>query len=333
MSYARPRDILIFAGTIFLLSGCASVPTGKILIVNDPICDIRREPVDKKTGYEHDSLQETQVLFNEVLKLESSQDDWYRITAEEQKKYFPDGRWRGYPGYIRKRSVRAERSLPAYDAVVKDGFVEVFDEMPPEGRGVLFLSMGTRLDVVEKKNGFSRIGIGKGRFGWVDSLSLLETRANTRSNVLTAAGSFIGSPYLWGGRSFYMPFAPRVTSGVDCSGLVNLSYRVVGIDLPRDAGDQKRAAEPISADELQPADLVFVSAKGDPGRIVHVMLFAGKEEMIESPETGGLVRRISFKEKFGMTLSELEANGFIADARKICFGRVDALDPAPAVVR
>ena len=78
----------------------------------------------------------------------------------------------------------------------------------------------------------------------------------------------------------------------------------------------------ITAEELEPADLVFVSAKDDFGRIVHVMLYVGGEDLVESPETGKNVRRITFKDKFGMDLSELKMAGFISGNRKIWLGSV-----------
>jgi cell wall-associated NlpC family hydrolase len=145
------------------------------------------------------------------------------------------------------------------------------------------------------------------------SISPVRNTSSLRFDILNTAELFINSPYLWGGRS---------SSGVDCSGLVNLVYRANGIDLPRDARDQRLMSKVITVEELAPADLVFVSAKGDLGRIVHVMLYAGGENLIEAPETGKKVRMITFKGKFGMSLAELKRSGFIAGDRMIWLGSV-----------
>jgi len=292
--------------------------TAKFLVVNVPVADIRKTPVDRAPGYGHDDLQETQVLFNEVLAVGSDQGAWYNVEALEQKKYGAGGTCQGYPGFIRKTAVRPVNSEPVYYSVVKINSVDVYDALPPAGRRLFALSLGTKTKVVEEHSGYSRIEIGDGRFGWIDSKSIGGMRlgsdiASLRSNIMKTAELFLNSPYLWGGRS---------SSGVDCSGLVNLAYRANGIDIARDAKDQRLMSKAIKAEELEPADLVFVSANDDFGRIVHVMLYAGGENLIESPETGQTVRRITFKEKFGMTLPELKRAGFVAGNKKVYLGSV-----------
>ena len=283
-----------------------------------PVADIRKAPIDRKTGYGHDDLQETQVLFNEVLVRDSDKGEWYKVEALEQKKYSPGGKWQGYPGYVCKNAVRPVNVEPVYDSIVKTNSVDVYDALPPAGRRLFVLSLGTKLKTAGDMSGFSKIEIGNGRFGWVDSRSIDAMRpvrdiARLRADVVKTAELFLNSSYLWGGRSSF---------GVDCSGLVNLAYRANGIDLARDSGDQRLMSKAITAEELEPSDLVFVSAKGDFDRIVHVMLYAGGENLIESPETSKTVRVITFKAKFGMDLSELKKAGFISGNRKIYLGSI-----------
>lgn len=93
-------------------------------------------------------------------------------------------------------------------------------------------------------------------------------------------------------------------------------------NIPRDAYEQWMVSERISAKDLKAGDLIFVSAKDLFETIVHVMLYIGGENFIESPASGDIVRIRTFKDKFGMTLSELKEKDFIANGKKLYFGRV-----------
>lgn len=71
---------------------------------------------------------------------------------------------------------------------------------------------------------------------------------------------FLGAPYLWGGRTPW---------GVDCSGLTQMLYILMGIYLPRDASQQAQEGDTIELLDLtEPGDLAFFD--NDEGRIVHV---------------------------------------------------------------
>ena len=140
-----------------------------------------------------------------------------------------------------------------------------------------------------------------------------------RRLILKTAESFLGLRYRWGGRSNIQ--------GMDCSGLSNLAYRVAGLDLPRDAHDQYLRCRPVGRRGLKPADLVFLSAGRGSGRVTHVMIYAGRDELIESRQSAGKVLRCTFAERFGARLDALESGQFVADQtwsrprrRRIFFG-------------
>src|SRR4029077_10085873 len=119
--------------------------------------------------------------------------------------------------------------------------------------------------------------------------------------------NLLGDLYIWGGLSPYDETKTVKLTGVDCSGLVHLAYRVNGITVPRDSMEQYMKSEKIRRKDLHQADLVF-SAKADkPEKIVHVALYAGDGQFIEAPQTGMVVRQISFKEKFGRDLASVES--------------------------
>ena len=128
--------------------------------------------------------------------------------------------------------------------------------------------------------------------------------------ICSFAQEMIGAPYLWGGLS---------RSGFDCSGLVHLAYRQYWEKIPRDAHEQWMKAKPIKRADLKPADLIFSAKADQPKTITHVAIYAGDGQIIEAPQTGIPVRKISFKEKYGKPLENVESGDRVGE-RVVYFG-------------
>ena len=90
--------------------------------------------------------------------------------------------------------------------------------------------------------------------------------------------AYLGLPYLWAGMCDW---------ALDCSGLVHLGLRRLGVVVPRDADDQYDACEHIPAPEARPGDLFFFAHDGQ--RPHHVGIVTGPGRMLHAPETGSLV--------------------------------------------
>ena len=91
---------------------------------------------------------------------------------------------------------------------------------------------------------------------------------SSRAGFRRVAERFVGTPYLWGGKS---------SLGVDCSGLVQVSLTSAGIGCPRDSDMQQaglgRALEPHEQSSLLRGDLIFwkghVAIVRDGSTMVH----------------------------------------------------------------
>lgn len=99
------------------------------------------------------------------------------------------------------------------------------------------------------------------------------------SNVIAYASNFLGTPYLWGGTS--------PSTGFDCSGFTQYVYAHFGIKLGRTTYDQINDGYGVSKSELQPGDLVFFGANGDP---THMGIYVGNNTYIHAPRTGDVVK-------------------------------------------
>ena len=90
--------------------------------------------------------------------------------------------------------------------------------------------------------------------------------------LVNTAKKYLGTPYLWGGRS---PF------GIDCSGFMQVVYKIHGKPLHRDASYQAQQGTTLNlVSEAEPGDLAFFD--DDEGQIVHVGMFIENEKIIHA---------------------------------------------------
>jgi peptidoglycan DL-endopeptidase CwlO len=102
--------------------------------------------------------------------------------------------------------------------------------------------------------------------------------AELGEQAVSIAKDYLGVPYVWGGTD------PK--KGLDCSGLTQLVFKKLGIDLPRVSRDQaKVGTEVASLKDARPGDLLFFH---DP--VDHVAIYAGNGRMVEAPHRGAAVR-------------------------------------------
>lgn len=100
----------------------------------------------------------------------------------------------------------------------------------------------------------------------------------SREDFLAASRAYAGTGYLWGGMTAY---------GIDCSGLVHIALRSVGIRVPRDAHDQQAVFTPVAVDDTRPGDLYFFA---HPGAVPHhVGIVTAPGVMLHAPQNGASV--------------------------------------------
>ena len=232
------------------------------------IIPVRKEPSEK-------SEMVTQILYGEHFKIGEQMVGWSNVELA----------YDGYQGWIDSKMITPlpQRTL---SKIEKNPFAvtgDIFSIIPVNDEQNLMLTAGSTLPVWRPyKKEFS---VNKDTFKLKGEVFYGELK-DPRNIAIKQALKYFNAPYLWGGRS---PF------GIDCSGFTQIIYKMIGIQIPRDASQQVKVGTALSfVDEAQPGDLAFFD--DEEGNIVHVGIIWKRNKIIHA---SGKVR-IDNVDQFGI---------------------------------
>jgi gamma-D-glutamyl-L-lysine dipeptidyl-peptidase len=214
------------------------------------IVPVRIEPSEK-------SEMVTQILFGETYKILEEQSKWCYIKLSSDQ----------YEGWIDQKMITYihhesyQHSLKNTTYITKKLNEKILDI---EKNEEIILPPGCTLPNYNPKNSLFFISNHK--------YKKLSNNDQNRLNIIHLCKMFLNAPYLWGGKN---PF------GIDCSGFVQVIYKILGITLPRDTQVQVNNGETINfIGEVKAGDLVFFD--DDEGNIIHVGIILNNEEIIHA---------------------------------------------------
>lgn len=217
--------------------------------VKVPVTPLLRSP-------QHDAPVDTELLYGEVFRV-------YDICAGYA---WGQAAYDDYVGYVPADALVADVGRPTHRVSCLRTFI--YPKPDLKTRPVIALSMNAKLKIDHADGKWGETTRG----GFVFMRHLLPLDEVTHDFV-GIAEMFLGTPYLWGGRS---------SLGLDCSGLVQMALERAGIPAPRDSdmqevvlGEALGASDDLQA--LERGDLVFwkghVGIMLDAERLLHANAF------------------------------------------------------------
>lgn len=275
--------------------------------------------VELSTAYlrnqpDYESALETQELMGTVVEILGEKGYWLDIMSPQP-----------YRAWVTNKVVveMTPEQIKEYQAAPKVMFTALYGHLyespSTNARTLGDLVGGNLMRVTGNKKGktWTEVMLPSGRTGWVLSqnlknhegfLSIVKGEGNAGSvsdqkmeSILAEAQKLFGVPYIWGG---------MCSRGVDCSGLVRISYILNGVLLPRNASQQihcgdivpmeidtkywdenERGCEAFTQEmktrvsNLKRGDLVFFgfpATDQKPQRITHVGIYIGDNHIIHA---------------------------------------------------
>ena len=219
--------------------------------MNHGICGLSAVPVRAEPSDRAELV--TELLFGECYTVLQTQGNWRRI----------EGAADNYLGWIdaKQHQPVSDKYFAAWRAQDHPRVLDVVQVVSSAARRQP-ITLGCRLPFFDGMT--LRLGDDNPLFFNGTATNLAQSSQPERQLVVLRKMSqqFLKAPYVWGGKHIF---------GVDCSGLMQTLFGLVGIQLPRDARQQIALGEPVDfVTQARPGDLAFFD--NADGAIVHVGL-------------------------------------------------------------
>ncbi len=223
----------------------ANFTEGVLKQIRTPVASLRREP-------SADAMQVSEALLGEPLRLLDERDGWAWVKLAGD----------GYVGYVDEAALRGEAIAPTHEVATLSTLV--YPKPDLKSQPAHMIPMLAQLTVIGQEKDYLLLASG----GYVFAKHVRPVGTGM-GHFVDVAERFLFTPYYWGGKTI---------RGLDCSGLVQLSFNAVGWPAPRDSDMQEHTlGQSLSASErktLRRGDLIFWQG--------HVGMMADQESLLHA---------------------------------------------------
>jgi cell wall-associated NlpC family hydrolase len=235
-----------------------------------PSLPLRREP-------RFDSILETEALKGETVTVFAESEGWAWVQIDRDL----------YVGYMPSEGLSASIVEPTHRIATLRTYV--YPEPDGKSPPLALLSLNALFTAKAEEDRFLALEDG----GYVFTPQALPV-GEAVDDPVTVAEAFLGTPYLWGGRT---------SIGLDCSGLVQLAFEAGGYMAPRDADMQAAEFGDMidwrEGTELRRGDLVFweghVGIMTSGTHLLHANAFHMAVEIEPFAEASARIREVGYE--------------------------------------
>jgi gamma-D-glutamyl-L-lysine dipeptidyl-peptidase len=215
------------------------------------IVPVRNQPSDKAEIV-------TQLIFGDVYSIsETFNDKWAKVKIQ----------YDGYEGWI---------DLKQHFEISENYFLDYLNAIHPVVTDLVhFVSNDTQVFPIVFGSTLPFFQYGnvaiEGEKLQYNGNYLVSVKNNNPVLIEQTAIRYFKAPYLWGGKTIF---------GTDCSGFVQMVFKISGYKLPRDAYQQAEVGEKIAFENSKKGDLCFFS--NDEGRVTHVGIMLENNSIIHA---------------------------------------------------
>lgn len=226
------------------------------------------------------STRISQVLFNQVVSVIKEENSWTNIRLLD-----------GTSGWVKSKYVSRDTGSVT-DGSINNRIIvtaKTVDIYTGTNNAVNYkkIVLGTELYSSGKtKTGYNVLLPGN-KQGWVEEGGVIAIpiednviSKTTNEDFVQTVKKFDGTIFILGGISRW---------GIDSSGLVYISSKINGVDVPRNINDMKNTGTDVEESGLQTGDLIFFSSDSTKKDVYDVGVYLGENKFIHSGASKGVV--------------------------------------------